>query len=77
MIQERRREAVTRTEFDDLVKKVVDNTSLTAESVALSREVKALLLGFKVMMHIGKWVTVIATMIAAITAAWHGLKDGL
>lgn len=75
-MQERRRDAVSRAEFDDLVEKVDANTSLTKESVDLAKEVKGLLLGFKVMMHIGKWVTVIATMIAAVAAAWHSIKGG-
>lgn len=74
---ERRRDAVSREEFNALVDKVDANTILTGESVELTKDVKALLLSFKVMMHIGKWVTVIATMVAAVLAAWHSVKGGL
>lgn len=76
-MHERRRDAVTRAEFDALVEKVEENTELTRESVELTKEVKGTLLGFKVMMHIGKWVSVIATMIAAVAAAWHSITKGV
>lgn len=63
---ERRRDSVSREEFDNLVDAVSENTELT-------KDIRGLLLSFKVMMHIGKWVSVIATMIVAVAAAYHAL----
>lgn len=74
---ERRQDSVTRAEFDSLVRKVDANTVLTHESVELAKDVKGLLLSFKVMAHIGKWVTVIAAMFAAVIAAWQSMRGGL
>jgi hypothetical protein len=53
---------ITRTEFETLLGKVEENTALT-------KEVHEVLCGLKMMAHIAKWVTVIATMVAAIIVA--------
>lgn len=75
-MSERRRDAVTRREFDELVRKVDRNVELTEENTIITKDVRDLLASFKVMAHIGKWVTVIATMCAAVAAAWHSITKG-
>lgn len=53
-----------------LVAKVDETMRLTHENTEITKDVRDILGSFKVMMHIGKWVTVIASMFAAIFAAW-------
>jgi hypothetical protein len=58
---------ITRTEFNTIIEKVEENTALT-------KEVHEVLCGLKMMAHIAKWVTVIATM---VTAMFVAIKHGV
>jgi hypothetical protein len=73
--RERRKDHVTRAEFDELraqctglAVKLDETADEVKRNTAITEEVRNILASFKVMAHIGKWVTVIAGTVTAVVA---------
>lgn len=71
---ERRANSVTRAEFTELKTNVESVKVALVENTEMTKDIKALLYSFKIMMHIGKWLSVIALTFTATVAA---VKSGM